>query len=88
MKFSGCLIEALKYKIKNKKKVNVYLYVSEVKITNIPHFIFSMEGKLYHFHAPRNKNITWYNCLLFKGCLSEFPTNKCIPYYGKLKFII
>ena len=66
MFYSNCLIEALKAKIKDPKNAKI-TYISPFKNKKFqPHFLWS-DGKDDYDFGVSDKNLKWYNLILFKG---------------------
>lgn len=80
MKYSNCLIEAIKAKIKNPKKVKIYLYPREINNNEI-HFYWVENNTAYHFTKNNSKSV-----ILFEGKVKSYDSNLFYSLMGHKMF--
>ena len=65
MYYSNCLVEAIKYKLKDWKNVKIIYIPASYNEVYCPHFMWSDGKNDYDFEASRY--LKWYERLWFKG---------------------
>lgn len=69
MFYSNCLLEAIKAKIRDPKRVRVTYLPPTINECFCPHFMWSDGVKDYDFDVERY--LKWYERIWFKGCIRE-----------------
>ena len=65
--YSNCLIETIKYKLKNWHNVKITYIPSKYNLVKTPHFLWSDGIKDYDFGTSRY--LKWHQRLWFRGCV-------------------
>ena len=88
--YSNCVIEALKAKIKDPKKIKIYFCkprITENKHFQMFHFMWS-DGKAdYDFSDLHDGEMPWYQDFIFKGAIRKFDLGFA-KRYTEMKVII
>jgi len=67
---NNCLFIAIYKKLTN-KSVKIYMVKSKTSDGELPHFVWEMDNKYFHF-TSLNKKLPWYKSFLFKGEIKEW----------------
>ena len=69
---SNCMIEAIRAKLRDPRRVKLYFLKPRFKPFQMFHFMWT-DGKAdYDFSDDENRVMPWYKCLLFKGRIRQF----------------